>query len=135
MATPTSNTPIPLPTTDTDATDAVDALQDIINDGETAAENAIIAAEPFMATPVLKQIWEGALSWVFGFLSYPLKTFTGYVVIDYQKYTALKNASQALVNLKSAQTSGDPNALQQANNQMDSAIAPVLHYIGSVNTV
>lgn len=62
-----------------------------------------------------------------------LGTLAGYAVIDVQQYLALQNAASALVALKAAQASGDPVALQTANQNIDSAVAPVLHYIGSIH--
>lgn len=122
----------PLPTTDVPASTVDKTVVEIITDAEAPVEAAIIAAQPWMATPVFKQLWESALNWVFGLLSNVLGTLTGYMVIDIQKYLALKKAATALADLKAAQASGDINAITQANTNADAAVAPILHYGGQL---
>lgn len=121
----------PLPTTDPTASKVDQTVGQIVTAAETATEAAIITAQPWMGTVVVKQLWEAALGWVFGLLSGFLGKLTGYMVVDIQEYFALKTAASALVALQAAQRSGDSNALNQANANMDNAVAPVLHYIGT----
>lgn len=121
----------PLPTVDTAAQDGVKTVGAIVNAVEAGAEAAIIAEAPVMATPVWKQIWEGALSWVFGLMNSGLGTITGMVIVDIQEYFALKTAASALAQLKAAQKSGNSDAITQANAVTDAAVAPILHFIGT----
>ena len=87
-----------------------------------------------MATPVLLQIWEGALDLVYGVISGISGRITGYIFVEAQEYFALKTAASALAALQAAQKSGDPNALAQANTQTDAAVTPILQYIGSIKS-
>jgi hypothetical protein len=124
----------PLPTTDTAATDANKVVVAALKAAETPIEAAIIVAEPLMGTPVLKQIWEGLFDWLISTLSSALGMLTGYVLVDAQRLADLNTAAAALVVLQAAQKSGDPNAIAKANQDMDSAVAPILHYVGSINS-
>jgi len=129
-----ADTPTPLPTTDQAASVADSAVTLAVNSAETAAETAIIAADPVMATPVLEQLWEAILKFLFGYLGGFLAKGAGFVVVDVQEYFALRKAASALAALQAAQQSGDQNAITQASAGMDAAVAPVLHYIGSVQS-
>lgn len=124
--------PTPLPTTDTTATAISQTVGTVLQGAEKPVEAAIIAAAPVMATPVLMQLWEGALDFVFTTLGNVLGKIFGYAVIDVQEYEALQNASSALAALRAAQTSGDTNAITQANTNADAAIAISIHYVGSI---
>ena len=117
---------------DTAASTGDTVVQEAVSAAETVAETAIIAAYPAMGTPVWKQIWEGTLNLFCGKIGWALGTITGYVIMDVQKYIALTNAAQALAQLQAAQKSGNSNAITQANTNADAAVAPILHYIGSV---
>jgi hypothetical protein len=123
--------PAPLPTVDSTASTADKTVGEIVTGAEAPVEAAIITAEPFMGLFLWKQLWEAALDWIFGLLGGALGVLTGYMVLDIQKYLALKNAASALATLRSAQASGDQNAIANANTQADAAIAPILHFVGT----
>lgn len=129
----TGPTPIPLPTVDPAASTADKVVTTILEDAESPIETAIIAANPVMGTPLLKQLWEGAFSWCVNQLAGALGLLTGYALIDIQKLIALTDASNALVQLQAAQKSGNQNAIAAANANMDAAVTPVLHFVGSVS--
>ena len=121
-----------LPTTDQAAATGSTTVEKLFSTATSAAETALIVAYPFLGWPFLKQLWEALFQGIIGKISFYLGTEAGYLIIDAQQYFALKNAATAMAALKAAQASGDPNALATANQNVDNAVAPILHYIGSV---
>ncbi len=128
----TTDKPTPLPTIDQAASTGAGVMGTLIDAGEKATETAIIAAAPAMATPVWKQIWEGALDYIFNTFKSVFSTFTGYVIMDMQEVVRLNAADQALTALRAAITKGDQDAIDKANAAADAAAAPVLHFGGIV---
>jgi hypothetical protein len=124
--------PQSLPTTNSTADLAKKTVESAVN----AAENAVIAAaqssQPWIGLPIVKQLWRALLDWIFGQVGSFFGTCAGFVVIDAQQYFALKNAAQALSDLKAAQTKGDPSDISKASDSVDKAVAPILHYIGNI---
>jgi hypothetical protein len=51
--------------------------------------------------------------------------------MDAQRALALENAANALVQLNAAKQSGDANAINQASQAVDTAVTPILHYVGT----
>jgi len=131
---PPTTPPSPVPTVDQPAQDAVNAITTLVQDGEQAAEAAIIASAPVMGTPVLKQIWEAAFDWLIKFIMQPLAMYGGRVIVDAQEYFALKNAVAAQAALDAAKKTGDLNAIQNASSQVDQAVASVVNYIGATHS-
>ena len=121
----------PLPTADATAAGANRTVTTILNDAIPLAETALIAAYPPLAWPILKQIWEAIFSYFVGQLIGALGTVTGYVVMDVQKYMALTAAGNALAALDAAKKAGNTDAIEQASKDVDSAVTPILHFIGS----
>ena len=119
-------------TTDSTAPIVSQTVTDIFGAAVTAAETAIIAAQPWLGLPVIKQLWEALFSYIVGKISGALGTAAGFLVIDLQTYTEVTNAASAIQALQAAQTSGDSNAITQARAQADAAAAALLHYNGSV---
>ena len=119
-------------TTDSTASIVSQPIADIFGAAVTAAESAIIAAQPWLGLPVIKQLWEALFSYIVGKISGALGTGAGFLVIDLQTYTEVTNAASAIQALQAAQTSGDSNAITQARAQADAAAAALLHYNGSV---
>ena len=119
-------------TTDSTASIVSQTVTDIFGAAVTAAETAIIADQPWLGLPVIKQLWEALFSYIVGKISGALGTGAGFLVIDLQSYTEVTNAASAIQALHAAQTSGDSNAITQARAQADAAAAALLHYNGSV---
>lgn len=120
----------PLPTTDKPAQIAVKSVGELTSVAITTAETALIAYQPWLGWPVIKQLWESAFSYFVSQFGQALGIFAGYKVVDVQEYFALKNAASALAQLNAAKASGDINAINQASAAADAAAAPILHYIG-----
>lgn len=132
MTTPTP--PTPVPTTNAAGQDAVTVLENLANLGETAAEAAIIAAVPAMGVPVWKQIWEAIFDWIVTLISAPIASLGGRIVIDVQEYVALKTAVTAQVALDTAKKTGDSHAVAQASQNVDTAVAGVIRYVGAIHS-
>jgi hypothetical protein len=120
----------PLPTTDTAAKIADTTINEIVSVELPVVETAIETAEPFLAWPVVKQFWEAVFSWLSKQIGNALGTFTGYIVVDAQKYFALQKAASAAAALVTAKQTGDVNAIETASQNVDAAVAPILHYVG-----
>ena len=96
-------------------------------------ETAAITAWPWLNIVGLKQIWEGLANWLGGQINSFFGALGGYILIDMQKYYALKNVATAWAALSAAKQGGDSEAINQASANMDTAVAPVMHYVGSVS--
>lgn len=128
-----TTTPTPVSTIDQTASKSVATVDTLIQDGVAVAETAIIAADPVMATPLLKQIWETALEKLVSWVLEPLvNTLTGKIIVDAQEYFDLKAAVSAQTALDQAAQKGDLNAQAQAQAVLDSAVAKAAQYIGAV---
>jgi hypothetical protein len=126
--------PTPVPTTNAGAQDAVTLIETLGQQGETAAEAAIIAAAPVMGTPVLMQLWEAVFEWVANLILKPLASLGGKVVIDVEEYVALTKAASAQAALDAAKQSGDANAISKASSDVDTAVAGVVQYVGGTRS-
>ncbi len=122
----------PLPTVNQTGSFVDEAVGDIVKATEIPVEAAIIAAAPIMATPIWMQIWEKCLDIVFQDIGGFLGKYAGYKVIDIEQYFALKKAVAAQAAFNAALASKDQNAINKANSDLNAAIAPALHYIGTV---
>lgn len=132
MTDTTQSVPTPVPTINPQAATAVADVTSLIGDGVTAAETAIIAAAPAMATPVWKQIWEAAMSGLVNWVITPfVTTFTGKIVISLDSYLALTNAVASQAALNAAKQGGNADAIAQASSANDQAVATAINYIGA----
>lgn len=121
----------PLPTTDQTATLIDTTVVDIVNAEITVAETALTTQYPFLGFWYLKWAWKIPFKYFLSQLGLGLGKLSGYVVIDIQKYFAMKKALQAQGALDAAKKTGDLNAINQASADVDAAVAPILHYIGT----
>jgi hypothetical protein len=124
----------PVPTVNEPAQDVVNVIEDLAQKGEEAAETAIIAAEPWLGTPVLKQIWETAFDFLVKLIMRPVASLGGRVIIQAEEYLALRNVASAQVALNQAQQKGDPDAILQASQAVDKAVAPIIQYVGATHS-
>lgn len=121
----------PLPTVNSTAQLIDTTVVDLGQKGIALAETALLAQFPWLGFWGLKQIWESIFEYFSNQLLDFLGTFAGYVVIDIQKYIDLKEAASALIALNAAKQTGDQNAISKASSDVDEAVAPILHYVGS----
>lgn len=123
-----------LSTIDAAAKDTSQTIVDIFKVAASSAETAAITAQPWLGLWFVKPIWTGIFNWIVSLISNGFGICGAYIVMDVQKYFALQTAASALVQLQAAQKSGDLNAITQANAAMDSAVAPILHYVGDAHS-
>lgn len=126
----TNPPPKPLPTTDILATLAGKTIQDAFAVGEVALKAYLITIQPWLNLPGVSIIFSALLNFFFSNLGDVFGDMAEYIVMDIQEVTSLQSAAKALAALQAAQQSGDANAIAQANQNMDAAVASVLHYIG-----
>ena len=122
----------PLPTTNKIGSITAKTVEEAISGSESAVETIAITAVPWLGLPVLKQLWEGLLDWIFKQLGNTLGLLAGYVVIDIEEYAALVRAARTLQQLDAARTTGDKGAIQKASDAADAAAASIIHYYGSI---
>lgn len=118
------------PTTDIPASIANRTVGQLFEKLTVAAEDVAITRWPWLMYPGFKQVWEALFGYFTGLFGKAFGTTTAYIVMDVQDYFALTNAAQVLASLQKAQASGDEDAIEKASDQMDAAVAPILHYVG-----
>lgn len=123
--------PQPVPTVNEPAKDAVTFLENVVAQGEDAAEGAIIASNPWMGAPIWKQVWEAAFHMLIQKVMRPIATYGGFAVVRLEEYKALKDAAAAQAALDAAKKAGDPDGITQASSQVDQAVATAIQYIGA----
>jgi hypothetical protein len=121
-------------TSNTGAKFAKRTVQDVLNAAVPVAEAAIIAAAPPMATPVFMQIWEEVFKLVVIELGNALGNDAADIVIDFQVYSQLVSAADAVKNLRAAQAAGDSDAIAKAKAIADAASDALLHYDGDAHS-
>lgn len=124
----------PVPTVNQPAQDVVSVIEDLTQKGEDAAETAIIAAEPWMGTVIIKQAWEALFDYVVKLVMRPVASLGGRVIIDAEEYLALQKVASAQVALAQAKQKGDTDAIQKASAEVDLAVAPVIQYVGAAHS-
>lgn len=123
-----------LPTTDSTAATANKTVVQVLNDCIPIAETAIIAAWPPAATPVFKQCWEEVFQLIVQEFTAALGIEGAYITMDIQDFLKIQTALSSLAALTAAHKTGDSNAITQANTDADSALAPIIHYVGDART-
>ena len=121
-------------TTNQPATDANKFLHEIIfGVAVKAAEAEIIAAAPVMGLPILKQLDEVALQIIAQKIYEALAQGATFAIIDAQTSIEAAAANQAATVLKTALSGDDPNAIETATQNFESAFGKLIHYDGSAN--
>jgi hypothetical protein len=98
--------------------------------GVQAAETAAIAAYPFLAWPIVKQIFEGVLNLVANEIYKQAAMAATKVVIDVQVGVEESTALNAFQSLQMAIASGDEVAIKKASDDLDSAYGNLIHMDG-----
>jgi hypothetical protein len=132
------------PSTTNSAAQAVDsALKSIINDVViSAAKAAAVAAAPWLAWPVVSQLFDALLGWIGGYVYTAMAEWSTIGVIDVQTWieksdyqtalTQLKAArDEAVQNLQAAGKAGDQNAINAAKQKFKDAFQSLVHWDGS----
>ncbi|HEY5259462.1 MAG TPA: hypothetical protein VIJ46_02360 [Rhabdochlamydiaceae bacterium] len=109
-----SNDPKP-PTTENQLADEINtAIDNLSNLGISVVEGMMIADQPWLGFPGIKQAWELLFGWVAGYFIRAAQNGVTFAVIDAQVGHEESNMSTALANLVAAEKTGDPDAIHQA---------------------
>ena len=110
-------------------------INTIVKDGESAGiaivESMIIADQPWLGLPGVKQIWEALFGWIMSYVTSAAETGIDFAVIDVQVDGEETNISKALAAVQAAYKSGDKNALAQALADYRSAQSALANDDGS----
>lgn len=119
-------------TTTNQAAGVVDSvLRELVNLGTTALETAATAYVPFLGAPVVKQVFDYIVGWI-GDIFYKAIALDGtYLVLRFQTAVEKSNYSQAVLDLKAAQASGNDLQLTAARLAFDKAASSLIHSDGS----
>jgi hypothetical protein len=100
---------------------------------ETAAEAALTAAYPFLADPVVKQLFDLAMDEITKVLYQNLAMFVTFQIIESQVSSEDNAYSNAEGALRAAMLAGDQNAIQSASTNFNSTLSKLLHFDGYVD--
>lgn len=121
-------------TTNTLASIVNQAIKTAMNEGESAAESAIIADVPWLGLPGIKQLLELGLNFVEGYLYADAAATATKIVIDLQIDTEVTDTQTAFTIAQTAIQSGDQSAIDQASKNLDAAFSGLIHSDGSAPT-
>lgn len=134
------------PATDNQAVKIVDDfLKGIVNDVViAAAKAAAMAAIPWLAWPVISQLFDALLNWIGDYIYTAMAEWSTVGVIDVQTWiensdyktavTQLADArNEAIKNLRAAGTSGDQDAINAAKQKFKDTFQNLVHWDGSHN--
>lgn len=106
----------------------IDAL--IMNVAVTAAITAVTVQFPFLKIPIINQIFTFAMNRAFGFVAKYLKLAGDATIIDSQVGTEANACQDAKLQLKTALTTGDSNAIEKSKQDFKAAYAKLVHLDG-----
>ncbi len=109
------------------------AISEAMSLGTDAVEAAIIADVPVLGYPGLKQILEWGLSLVEGYFYSQAANAATKLVIDLQVGSEISTVNLAFTNAQQAVASGDPQAIQKASSDLDTAFGNLVHSDGSAS--
>lgn len=126
------STPVtPLPTTNSVET----GIDTVAADGTVIAEKAVDAAaetsQTWLAFPVIKQLFESFVAWIFGIMSKTGQLIITFAINKIQtgaQNSALQNAEQ---EVQTAIVSGNQNAITQAEQDFQKAESAAVNNDGS----
>jgi hypothetical protein len=121
------------PTTTDGAVQSVDdIIQSAIFDvALNALKTYLYAQMPWLAYPIIKQVFGALLNWIAGYIYNYLTQVANFTVIDLQTDQEKASYDASVTQLQAAQSSGDPNALQNATNQFKNTLGNLIHFDGS----
>lgn len=106
-----------------------------MNAAASAAEKALETSYPWLAFPVVKQIFEFGFSFVAGKISDALQNEATFQVIDTQVGSEETGISQALANLIAAEKTGNAQAIQAAITAYQQAQSALINDNGSASAI
>lgn len=124
--------PMSAPTTTNATATTVDAGIKAAGSGIVGvAEGMIIAAQPWLGWPGIKQIWEALFSWIASYFEKAAATGATFVVIDVQVGSEETKMSAALAALVAAEKSGNADAIKTAIQVYANTQSTLVHDDGS----
>jgi hypothetical protein len=121
-----------IPTETNTAAGKVDAaINSAIQTAIPAVEALVYADAPFLAIPVVKQLFEALLGYLAGKFSSVLQDVGTFTVIDVQVSNEQSAVTRALATLNAAKASGDTQAIMTAEQNYANAISSLIHSDGS----
>lgn len=125
-----STTPVPVNSTATTVNTAIDG---IFNASVSAAETAIKTAVPWLGWPVIGTL----VNWIVGGIANKIYQYFAlcvtFAIIDIQTSGEVSDFNKTLAALKSAQASGDANAIAIALKNFQTATESLTHWDGGAN--
>lgn len=89
-------------------------VESAMKGAETAVEAALTADLPFLADPIIKQIFDFVMDELIGAEAKQLALLLTNLIVDVQVNNEESSFQKALAALKAAQATGDANAIQTA---------------------
>jgi hypothetical protein len=86
------------------------------------------AAAPWLGLPVVSTIFQYVLNWIAGKIYTVLSEWVEFKVIQLKTDAEKQAYDAAVAQLQAAQTSGDPNALEQAKTDFSDAFSKLIHF-------
>lgn len=119
------------PTENKEAAKIDSAVGALANVGVSSVEAMIIADVPWLAWPVIKQLWEIPFGWVSTYFVKAAKNGITFAVVDIQVAHEESNLSKELAAVVAAEKTGDPVAIKKAIQDYADAQSALLHSDGS----
>lgn len=101
--------------------------------GEAAVEAALVAQNPWLALPFVKQIFEFVLNKVGAILYKEVALAATKIIIDAQINVEEGSVNTAFQDLQMAVAGGDTDAIAKASSDLSAAYAALIHYDGSAS--
>lgn len=118
-------------TTNTGASVVNAVLKEAVNLGLTALETALATYLPFTALPVIHQIIDAGIDWVGNIIYTAIANEGTFLILKFETSLEKDQFMTAATALRAAQTSGDPNALTQAEKDFAASSSSLIHSDGS----
>ncbi len=120
------------PTTNNQLASVVNGILKNLIDGVGvgAAETAAIAVYPFLAWPVVRQIFDAVLKLVANEIYKQAAMAATKVVIDVQVGMEESKTGDSFQNLQMALASGDPDAIKKASDDLDASYKALINFDG-----
>ena len=123
--------PTPLPTTNAVASGVDTAIADGESAAETAVDTMAEAAQPWLALPVIKQIFQSIVSYICGLLGKTGQLLATFAITKYQGSVENSALQTAETEVEAAIQSGDPNAIAKAEQDFQKAQSAAVNSDGS----
>lgn len=120
----------PFPTNKT-ATVVNKGIDGIFKVAVQAVEAGLIVEVPVLANPIAQKIDNAIIEFVADRLYQQFAQWVTFEIIDFQVGHEINDQKKALIALKSAQKSGDQNAIQKALQDFATATVKLTHIDGS----